>query len=78
LPVVFIGAVLIFYIWKIITPQDLILEARSILDWNMGTVSAGNVRWRFTVWKQMLQYGLELPFIGHGFGEQNIQIKAKL
>lgn len=70
LPVVFIGAVLIFYIWKITTPQDLILEARSILDWNMGGVSAANVRWRLTVWKQMLQYGFEFPFIGHGFGVQ--------
>ncbi len=70
LPVVLIGAVLISYVWKIITPQDLILEARSILDWNMRTVSAGNVRWRLIVWKQMLQYGFEFPFIGHGFGEQ--------
>ncbi len=69
-PVVSIGAVLTFYVWKIITPQDLILEARSILDWNMDTVSAANVRWRLTVWKQMLKYGFEFPFVGHGFGVQ--------
>ncbi len=70
LPVVLIGAVLIFYTWKNTILQNLILEARSILDWNMGTASAGNVRWRLIVWKQMLQYGFEFPFIGHGFGEQ--------
>lgn len=70
LPVVLIGALLIFYTWKNTIPQDLILEARGLLDWNAITVPAANIRWRLTVWKQMLQYGFEFPFIGHGFGVQ--------
>jgi len=69
-PAVFIGLILTVYIWQITAPQDLVLEARSILDWDMVSVPAYTMRWRFAVWKQMLQHGFESPLIGHGFGEQ--------
>ncbi len=70
LPVALIGVLLILSTAKITTLQDLILEARGLLDWNAITAPAANVRWRLIVWKQMLQYGFEFPFIGHGFGVQ--------
>ena len=50
--------------------NSIILEAKSLLDWQM--FSVGNIGWRLEVWRQTLQYSLESPLTGMGFGVQPV------